>query len=100
MIIDALKLITLRIFAHKSMLFAVILGVMLSSTITSTSVVFFDSLRNLSLQNQLGNLDQSKVDLLIEVKAKKTDYQTFESILEIVDSTQKKFEGFISDSYI
>ena len=78
------------------MLFAVILGVMLSSTITSTSVVFFDSLRNLSLQNQLGNLDQSKVDLLIEVKAKKTDYQTFESILEIVDSTQKKFEGFIS----
>ena len=100
MIIDALKLITLRIFAHKSMLFAVILGVMLSSTITSTSVVFFDSLRNLSLQNQLGNLDQSKVDLLIEVKAKKTDYQTFESILEIVDSTQKKFEGFITGSYI
>ena len=100
MIIDALKLITLRIFAHKSMLFAVILGVMLSSTITSTSVVFFDSLRNLSLQNQLGNLDQSKVDLLIEVKAKKTDYKTFESILDIVDSTQKKFEGFITGSYI
>ena len=59
MIIDALKLITLRILAHKSMLFAVILGVMLSSTITSTSGVFFDSLRNLSLQNQLGHLDQS-----------------------------------------
>ena len=100
MIIDAFKLITIRIFAHKSMLFAVILGVLLSSTITSTSIVFFDTLRNLSLQNQLGNLDQPKVDLLMEVKVKKTDYQTFDSILEIVDNTQKKFEGFITGSYI
>ena len=39
MIIDAFKLITIRIFAHKSMLFAVILGVLLSSTITSTGTV-------------------------------------------------------------
>ena len=62
---DSLKLISIRIIAHKYMLSAVFLGVILSSTITSTTIIYFDSLRDIALQSALNKSSPQKIDLLI-----------------------------------
>ena len=92
---DSLKLISIRIIAHKYMLSAVFLGVILSSTITSTTIIYFDSLRDIALQSALNKSSPQKIDLLIEVNTAPTNKNSHEAIIKTINSTSTKFKEFI-----
>lgn len=97
---DSLKLISIRIIAHKYMLSAVFLGVILSSTITSTTIIYFDSLRDIALQSALKKSSPQKIDLLLEVNTAPTNNNSHQSIIKTVNSTSRKFKEFIVGNYL
>lgn len=62
----SLPMILKRTAAHWRLLSAVIVGVVLAVTIMSSSVVFFESLRDLALRRALAKPTPTELDVLIE----------------------------------
>ena len=66
MIGNSLQLIVKRTLAHWRLLSAVVVGVVLASTIMASSVMFFDALRDVALQRALSTHEASDIDVLVE----------------------------------
>ena len=64
MIGNSFQLIVKRTLAHWRLLSAVVVGVVLASTIMASSVIFFDALRDVALQRALANHDASDIDVI------------------------------------
>ena len=67
MLTASLLLVARRTSAHARLLSAVVIGVVLAVTVISSTVIYFDSLRTLSLKRSLEIVEPAELDLLVEL---------------------------------
>ena len=98
MIGNSLQLIVKRTLAHWRLLSAVVVGVVLASTIMASSVIFFDALRDVALQRALSSHEPSDIDLLVEAGQVPTNPETHARIVDAMDGTiVRRFEPFLDE---
>ena len=85
--ISIIFIILKRTLAHKNLISAVMVGIILSSTIMSGSVIFFDSLKNLSLQETLSSTSDKNIDILVEANATPKNNEDHKKILRQINET-------------
>ncbi|NQU96987.1 MAG: hypothetical protein HQ548_05005, partial [Chloroflexi bacterium] len=66
--VASLELIAKRSLAHWRLLSAVVIGVLLAGAIMATSVMYFESLRDMALQHALSRYEPDRLDILIEAR--------------------------------
>ena len=98
MIGNSFQLIIKRMLAHWRLLSAVVIGVVLASTIMASSVIFFDALRDVALQRALSTQEQSDIDVLVEAGQVPTNRETHSTIIDAMNGTiVKRFEPFLNE---
>ncbi|MEE8045329.1 MAG: ABC transporter permease [Dehalococcoidia bacterium] len=96
MIGNSFQLIVKRTLAHWRLLSAVVVGVVLASTIMASSVIFFDALRDVALQRALSTHDASDIDVLVEAGQIPTNPETHATIVDAMNGTiVRRFEPFL-----
>jgi hypothetical protein len=96
MIGNSFQLIVKRTLAHWRLLSAVVVGVVLASTIMASSVIFFDALRDVALQRALSSHEGSDIDLLVEAGQIPTNPETHAEIVDAMNGTiVSSFEPFL-----
>ena len=99
MIGNSFQLIIKRTLAHWRLLSAVVVGVVLASTIMASSVIFFDALRDVALQRALSSHEASEIDVLVEAGQIPTNEETHSTIVDAMDSEiVGKFSSFLDQS--
>jgi ABC-type lipoprotein release transport system permease subunit len=95
---NSFQLIIKRTLAHWRLLSAVVIGVVLASTIMASSVIFFDALRDVALQRALSTHEQSDIDLLVEAGQVPTNRETHSTFVDAMNGTiVKRFEPFLDE---
>jgi ABC-type lipoprotein release transport system permease subunit len=90
------QLIVKRTLAHWRLLSAVVVGVVLASTIMASSVIFFDALRDVALQRALAQHEPSDIDVLVEAGQVPTNPETHATIVDAMNGTiVRRFEPFL-----
>ncbi len=98
MIGNPFQLIVKRTLAHWRLLSAVIVGVILASTIMASSVIFFDSLRDVALQRALSSQNASDLNVLVEAGQVPTNAETHSTIVDAMNATiVRRFEPFLDE---
>jgi ABC-type lipoprotein release transport system permease subunit len=98
MIGNSLQLIVKRTLAHWRLLSAVVVGVVLASTIMASSVIFFDSLRDVALQRALSTHEPSELDVLVEAGQVPTTPETHATIVDAMNgSIVHRFDPFLDE---
>ncbi|MBI4307066.1 MAG: FtsX-like permease family protein [Chloroflexi bacterium] len=98
MIISSLQLVARRSLSHWRLLLAVIVGVLLAVTIMASSIVYFDSLRDLGLTRDLEAENPRALDVLIESEESPLDPTTFQRHYATVQSQiDARMGGFASE---
>ncbi len=64
-LLSAWQLVAKRSLAHWRVLLSVVLGVLLASTIISGTIIYFDALRDLALNETLAQHEDQELDILI-----------------------------------
>ncbi len=96
MISNSFQLIVKRTLAHWRLLSAIVVGVVLGSTIMASSVIFFDALRDVALQRALSTHDASDIDVLVEAGQVPTNQETHRTIVDAMNGTiVRRFEPFL-----
>ena len=97
MISNSFQLIGKRTLAHWRLLSAVMIGVVLASTIMASSIIFFDALRDIALQRALSNHEPANLDLLVEAGQVPTNPETHSQIVNAMeDTTIRRFNPFLN----
>ena len=98
MIGNSLQLIVKRTLSHWRLLSAVVIGVVLASTIMASSVIFFDALRDVALQRALSTREASDIDMLVEAGQVPTNAETHATIVDAMNGTiVQRFEPFLDE---
>jgi len=98
MIGNSIQLIVKRTLAHWRLLSAVVIGMVLASTIMASSVVFFDALRDVALQRALSVHKASDIDVLVEAGQVPTNARTHAAIVDAMNGTiVSRFEPFLDE---
>ncbi|SVD42663.1 uncharacterized protein METZ01_LOCUS395517, partial [marine metagenome] len=96
MISNSFQLIVKRTLAHWRLLSAVVVGVVLASTIMASSVIFFDALRDVALQRALANHDASDIDVIVEAGQVPTTPESHAIIVDAMNGTiVRRFDPFL-----
>jgi ABC-type lipoprotein release transport system permease subunit len=99
MIGNSFQLIVKRTLAHWRLLSAVVVGVVLASTIMASSVIFFDALRDVALQRALATHEQSEIDVLVEAGQVPTNPETHAVIVDAMNGTiVRRFSPFLDQN--
>ena len=99
MISNSIQLIVKRTLAHWRLLSAVVIGVVLASTIMASSVIFFDALRDVALQRALSTHQQSDIDVLVEAGQVPTSRESHSTIVDAMNgSIVKRFDPFLDQN--
>ena len=99
MIGNSFQLIVKRTLSHWRLLSAVVVGVVLASTIMASSVIFFDALRDVALQRALSTHEQSDIDVLVEAGQVPTNPETHAVIVDAMNGTiVRRFSDFLDQS--
>ncbi|MDA0768894.1 MAG: FtsX-like permease family protein [Chloroflexi bacterium] len=78
-------MIAKRSLAHWRLLSTVIVGVLLASTVMSGTVVYFEALRELALDNTLNGLTTEEIDILVKADRGPTTVEEFQKVSTVVD---------------
>ena len=78
--LTAWQLVAKQSFAHWKLLSAVVVGVVLATTIMSGTVVYFDALRDLALDNILGKRSDQELDILQRTARGPVSYEEYERV--------------------
>ena len=81
-----------RSLSHWRLLSTVIVGVLLASTVMSGTVIYFDALRELALDNTLDALTVEETDILLKADRGPTTVEEFQKVARQVD---RQVEGRI-----
>jgi len=94
----SLELIAKRSLAHWQLLSAVVVGVVLAGAIMATSVMYFESLRDLALQHALSRYQPDRLDILIEARDAPLTRERHDTISGIVDGrVVQRLSPFLKD---
>lgn len=98
MIGNSFQLIVKRTLAHWRLLSAVVVGVVLASTIMASSVIFFDALRDVALQRALSTHEPSDIDVLVEAGQVPTTQESHSTIVDAMEGTiVRRFNPFLDE---
>ncbi|MCI0790957.1 MAG: ABC transporter permease [Chloroflexi bacterium] len=89
-IIRAWPMVAKRSLSHWRLLSTVIVGVLLASTVMSGTVVYFEALRELALDNTLNGLTAKEIDILVKADRGPTTVEEFQKVGREVD---RQIEG-------
>ena len=94
---NSLQLVAKRTLAHWRLLSAVVVGVVLASTIMASSVIFFNALRDVALQRALSTHTGTDLDVLVEAGQIPTNSQTDATIVDAMNrSIVQHFSPFLN----
>ncbi|MCZ6505189.1 MAG: FtsX-like permease family protein, partial [Actinobacteria bacterium] len=79
-VILAWPMVVKRGLAHWRLLSAVIVGVLLASTVMAGTIIYFDSLRELALDNTLDKLSTTEKDIILEADRGPTTFEEFAKV--------------------
>jgi len=97
MINNSLQLVVKRTLAHWRLLSAVVVGVVLASTIMASSVIFFNALRDVALQRAISTHTSTDIDVLVEAGQIPTNSQTDATIVDAMNSSiVQQFSPFLN----
>ena len=86
-------MIVRRSAANWNLLSPVVLGVLLASVVMSGTVIFFDSLREIALDQSLKRVSEEDIDVLLQANRGPTNVQEYR---KIADRVEPVIEEFIS----
>ena len=84
-LISAWHLVGKRSLAHWKLLSAVVIGVLMASTIMASTVMYYDSLKGLALKNALSKLTNADADIIIKADRGPTSYKEYARVSDAVD---------------
>ena len=79
-LVSAWPLVVRRSLAHWRLLSSVVIGVLLASTIMSGTVIYFDSLRELALENALDKLTTDESNVVVKAERGPTSFVEYEKV--------------------
>lgn len=79
-VILAWPLVVKRALAHWRLLSAVVIGVLLASTVLAGTVIYFDSLRELALDNTLAKLSTDEKNVIVKAERGPTSREEFAKV--------------------
>ena len=84
-------------FANRRLLSSVVIGVLLASAVTSGTVIYFDSLRELALGAELANYDALDLNVLVKTTKGPTNREEYEGVRRIVEGGYEPGLGWLLD---
>ena len=84
-------------FANRRLLSSVVIGVLLASAVTSGTVIYFDSLRELALGAELANYDALDLNILVKTTKGPTNREEYEGVRRIVEGGYEPGLGWLLD---
>ena len=94
-LILAWQMVAKRSLAHWRLLLSVVLGVLLASAILSGTIIYFDSLRDLSLENGLQQHSPTELDVVIQTKKSPISSAEYATVRAIVDRETRVGVGWM-----
>ena len=82
-------------FANRRLLSSVVIGVLLASAVTSGTVIYFDSLRELALGAELANYDALDLNVLVKTTKGPTNREEYEGVRRIVEGGYEDGLGWL-----
>jgi hypothetical protein len=79
-LISAWPLVARRSLAHWRLLSTVVIGVLLASAIMSGTVIYFDALRELALENALDKLTADESNVVVKAERGPTSFAEYEKV--------------------
>ena len=93
--LSAWPLVAKRTIANWRLLASVVVGVLLASAVTSGTVVYFDSLRELALRAELANYDPLDLNILVKTTKGPTNREEYEGVRRIVEREYEDGLGWL-----
>ena len=75
-----------RSLASWKLLSSVVLGVLLASVVMSSTVIFFDSLREIALKSALDKLGEHDANILVQTERGPTNTEEYHRVIEKVEN--------------
>ncbi len=85
MLLTTWQLVVKRSLAHWKLLVSVVVGVVLASVITSGTIIYFDSLRELALRTALEGYPDSELDIILKGTRGPTTAQEYQRVASLVE---------------
>ena len=83
-VVAAWPMVAKRSLSHWRLLSTVIIGVLLSSTVMSGTVIYFDALRELALKNALVKVDDLDLDILLKAERGPTTVEEYQKVADVM----------------
>ena len=86
-----------RSLASWKLLSSVVLGVLLASVVMSSTVIFFDSLREIALKSALDKLGEHDANILVQTERGPTNTEEYHRVIEKVENVvQNKLSPYLN----
>ena len=97
-LISAWPQVARRSITHWRLLSSVVVGVLLASAIMAGTVIYFDSLRELALENTLSRLSVTEADIVVKAERGPTSYQEYEKVAASIGAeVDRRLDWFLRD---
>ena len=96
-VLSAWPMVAKRSIANWKLLSSVLIGVVLASTIMAGTVIYFDSLRNLALDDALERRDPMKLDILVKSTKGPTNVEESNALRSFIEGEFKRWIGWLTD---
>ena len=100
-LISAWPLVARRSLAHWKLLSSVVIGVLLASAIMSGTVIYYDALRELALENTLDQLTTNEKDIVVKAERGPTSYEEYEKVRRSMNAQfDRQVDWFVRDRIV
>ena len=94
----AIQLILSRSLSHWQLYFTVVVGVLLSSMIMAGTVLYFDALKEISLQHTFDGYEKNELNVLLQADRGPVSYVESQKITDVVELHYKRdMKWFVSE---
>lgn len=93
----AIQLILSRSLSHWQLYFTVVIGVLLSSMIMAGTVLYFDTLKEVSLQHTFEGYEKNELNILLQADRGPVSYDEYQKIIDVMElHYERDMKWFVS----
>ena len=93
----AIQLILSRSLSHWQLYFTVVIGVLLSSMIMAGTVLYFDALKEISLQHTFEGYQKNELNILLQADRGPVSYDESQKIIDVMElHYERDMKWFVS----
>ena len=99
-IVSTSRMVYKRSRAHWRLLSFVVVGVLLASAIMAANVIYFDTLKQLALENTLAQRSEWDLDILVKAERGPTTPEEYSKVSAVLNSRASRFVGWMLEDRV